>query len=154
MLLKVLFGLYVLLRFGEAGELGQICYIEVHNPLLAATIVFAFLFGLSVVLAGVHRLGERVAVTWHIILEILLAPLSVYFGFEAAQSLPPAGSPLAALSPDARLVLMIVLFAAAQFMLVLVGMHIVKWMSGDDSKPTAKEDDSKPAAEEMETKVN
>lgn len=129
MIIRGLFGIYVALRFSEAGELAHVAYTESHSLHLAASVVFCFVFGLAVVLVGVTRLGERVAVIWHAILELLLVPLSVYFAWKAAATVPAPGLLLAGLTFDERFVVMLVVFAVIQTLLAIAGLHVVKWIS-------------------------
>jgi hypothetical protein len=127
MLVRTLFGIYLILRISEAGELGLIAYAEAHSIHLAASLVFCFLFGLAVVIVGVARLGDRIAITWHIILEILLIPLSIELAWNATFTVPSASSLLGSLSPEHRFVLMIVLNGVIQSLLAVAGLHVVKW---------------------------
>ena len=133
MLPRILYGMYVLLRMSEASELGHVSYTEAHSLMLATILVFSFLFGLAVVLAGVHSLGAKVAVTWHIVLELLLVPLSLYFAKLSSLIAPAPESVLAPCSASQRFLAMAIIYLVAQFLLAMAGLHIVKWLASDKS---------------------
>jgi hypothetical protein len=137
MLPRVLFGMYLLLRLAEAEELGYICYVELHNMLVAAVLVFCFLFGLAVVLVGVNRLGVRFAVTWHIALEALILPLSICLAKLAADAKPHPQSILSLLPYYDRLGVILTMFFLAQGLLAVAGLHVVRWMTVETSDVVA-----------------
>jgi hypothetical protein len=121
---------YLALRSAEAMKLGFVTYAVIGQWLPACTLAFLFLFALSVVVAGVHHLGEGVALVWHVILEVMLLPLSVYFAYLAAADLKGsfAASPF-----SMRFAIMLAVFLTLQSLLALAGCHVLRWAAGEAS---------------------
>jgi hypothetical protein len=115
---------YLALRGAEALELALVMYAVTGQLLPACTLAFLFAFALSVVVAGVHCLGEGVALVWHVILEVMLLPLSVYFAYLAAGDLK--GS-LAASPFSVRFSTTLLVFLMLQSLLALAGCHVLRW---------------------------
>jgi len=124
-IVRLLYIGYLLLRFSEAVELAVVTYTETKHILLTGTAFFVFVFGVMLVVVGVRDVGVRVALTWHVILELLLIPLSLYFAYSIAQS--GNGRLLLLLTPVARFEVSAVMFLAGQVLLAVIGFHILRW---------------------------
>ncbi|HEY0394931.1 MAG TPA: hypothetical protein VGD01_10610 [Candidatus Elarobacter sp.] len=127
-LARAAFLCYFIVRLGEAWELGVVTLAETRNLVITLTFILAFLFALAVVIKGVAYLGDRVALLWHVILDMLLVPVSVYLAF-VAMSVPAAQpSPVASLSGEARLALMLTAFLTSQALTSLIGLYVLRWI--------------------------
>lgn len=125
-IVRLLYIGYLLLRFSEALELARVTYAETRHVLLTGIAFFAFVFGIALVAAGVRDVGDRVAMLWHVILELLLVPLSLYFAYTIARA--GNGNLLPLLNPSARFEVVTIMFLAGQILLAIIGSHVLRWM--------------------------
>lgn len=130
---KTYYVIYLFIRIAEAGHLGLTAYAWIHSVDVAVSMVFCFLFGLAVVFAGVARLGVRVALIWHIILEALWLPCSFDFAWHTTVLAASATSPLGSLSTIHRFIVMSAVNITVQGLFAIAGLHVVRWMAVDSA---------------------
>lgn len=124
-LVRLVFWSYLAIRIGEGAELAMITYTVTNHALLVAVSLAAYLFALAVVIDGVKVLGEKIALTWHVILEVLLLFVSIYFAYSGA-SHPTQFC--AAWTFGTRFGVNLAFFLLSQGLLALMGVHALRWL--------------------------
>jgi len=121
-----------MLRLGEAIELALVTYSETGHYLASVTIFFIFIFAVALLAAGVRDVGTKVALSWHVVLELLLIPLSLYLAFLSATA--SNSRLLSSLSIQRRFAIFAGIFLVLQGLLAKIGSDILKWIMGINNR--------------------